>query len=1551
MKSIKSLIIVSLRVCDGNLDVCLSYPTSRISKEHASNLIESINRLFTVVLENTDSRIDKIDYLSERDRNQIYQWNEEWPEMATECAHDVIKRHVDLQPEALAIMSSSEGDFTYKELDKLSTRLACYLVLLGVGPDAIVPLCFEKSAWAIVAMLGVMKAGGALVFLDPSHPMNRLEEILSQVKSHFVISSSTTASIWASLPINTVVVTRNSIEALPACLYPPITNVKPSNALYVVFTSGSTGKPKGCVVEHRNFCSGAMIHARGSDMGPGSRISQFASYTFDVSILEIVTALLAGATICVPSPEALSKGLASVINEFRITWTFLTPSLVRLISPSDVPYLKTLILGGEALSKVDVETWADKLQLINGYGPSECSIAAAANPHVAKTHDPSNIGRAIGGVCWIVDAVDHNRLVPVGVIGELLIQGPILARGYLDNPAKTAEAFVDDLAWTEDKRYSGMPHRFYKTGDLARYNADGSIHFVGRKDTQIKLRGQRIELGEIEHHLAANEFVNLAMVILPKSGHCKQKLVAILSLNSFPMQNEGDVNQIRMISSNTEEAGAQIQKIQQYLSTLVPSYMVPAIFIAVEGMPLMISGKLNRVKVLEWVTNMDEAKYLSLVGVEENGHADTSSGTESERLLQQVYSMALNLRVDQISLDRSFLSLGGDSISAMQVVARCREQGRAISIKDILRSKTIPELALCMGDIDGLLIFAPERFDTPFGLSPVQQMYFAISKEEEASSSKHFNQSFFLRVMQTIPEHTMAGAIDAVVKQHSMLRSRFAKRPDGQWTQQIPKETQNSYLFSHHMIGSLRDATPITKATHTIINYRSGPAFAADFFSTENGEQFLFLVAHHLVVDLVSWRIIMQDLETLVKGNTPPVPSISFQTWLDLQEEYATDHLDPEVVLPFSIPAPNYGYWGMAGKSNKVGDTLEEIVSLGLEQTGLLLGSECHDALRTEPIDLLLAALIYSFGLVFDDREAPAIFREGHGREPWTNEIDLSQTVGWFTAMYPLYVATKNKKDILDIVRRAKDTRHSVPGNGWPYFASRFLNDKGREKFGGDNEVEITFDYLGLYQQLEKDDSLFKLAPREGHATGGDVGHDEERFMLVEVTAEVIEGCMQYQFLYNRHMKHAAGIRRWISQCKESLNLAIEKLLAMSKQYTLSDFPLLPLAYDELIEMTEERLPHSGICQLEDIEDIYPCTPMQRGLLLGQLKLAGSYEYFHTFAVMPVSSDGIVDVERFIDAWHQVVSRHSALRTQFVESSNRDRLYDQVVLKKIDAWVVRVNCSSENVSSVYNGQQPVNTFRSGVPHRLTICTTPSKKVFGKLELNHAVIDGVSLPVIFQEMMLAYDNRLSTGRGPLFSDYISYINKFPVDMALDYWKRYLVDLEPCHIKFDQPKSAERQLKTVKLDLDTDPERLQTICERHGVTVSNILQTAWGLVLREYTGMEHVSFGYLSSGRDASIRGIENAVGPFLTMLICRLDFDTKTPLVRILEKSRDDLERSLSSQYCALADIQHSLGFSGQPLFNTVLSIQKRLETQTSIAPSISIDLFEEHDPTEVPTPL
>jgi non-ribosomal peptide synthetase component F len=261
--------------------------------------------------------------------------------------------------------------------------------------------------------------------------------------------------------------------------------------LYVIFTSGSTGKPKGCEIENRAFLSGSIRHAERADIDHTTRILQLASYTFDVSMLEILTALVHGSCICTPDMALMANGPAHIVSEYKITWTFMTPSLVKLMAPSMVPTLKTLALGGEPLSKIDVETWAGHVQLINGYGPSECSVAATGNTEMTSDTDPANIGFPVGGICWIVDTDDHDLLLPPGEIGELLIEGPILARGYLKNKEKTDEVFVERPAWGPTTR-TGENRRFYKTGDLAKFLPDGSLYFIGRKDTQVKLRGLRI---------------------------------------------------------------------------------------------------------------------------------------------------------------------------------------------------------------------------------------------------------------------------------------------------------------------------------------------------------------------------------------------------------------------------------------------------------------------------------------------------------------------------------------------------------------------------------------------------------------------------------------------------------------------------------------------------------------------------------------------------------------------------------------------------------------------------------------------------------------------------------------------------------------------------------------------------------------------------------------------------------------------------------------------------------------------------------------------------
>lgn len=779
-----------------------------------------------------------------------------------------------------------------------------------------------------------------------------------------------------------------------------------------------------------------------------------------------------------------------------------------------------------------------------------------------------------------------------------------------------------------------------------------------------------------------------------------------------------------------------------------------------------------------------------------------------------------------------------------------------------------------------------------------------------------------------------------------MLRARFG-REDGRWTQRILKDIKNSYSFDVHALKSSEEVVPIIATRQSSLDIQNGPVFAADLFEVDGDGQLLFLVAHHVMIDLVSWRVIMRDLEEfLTQGKLLAEKSLPFQNWLGLQADYAKNHLIPSKVLPFDVPPPNYEYWGMAGKPNTLGDTLEERFTMDQNATSVLLGSACHTALRTEPIDLLLSALIHSFGQTFSDRAQPALFREGHGREPWDDEIDLSRTVGWFTTMYPLHVEMESGDDIIEIVRHTKDIRHSVPSNGWSYFASRFLNDEGIQAFGHHTQVEICFDYLGLYQQLERDDALLRQEPRIGHEAAGDVGQNVQRFALVEITAEVILGQLQLSFVYNRHMRHQASILRWISECHQSLQAAMQGLISMDVNYTLSDFPLLPLTYDGLEKLRNETLPRIGLSDLLKVEDIYPCSPMQQGLLLSQNKSRGFYEFAQTFEVLPSQSGNPIDSYRFQDAWQKVIQRHPALRTILVESVAQDGLYDQVVLKNVDARIVHVNCEKDEAEDLFNSQEPISFQETEALHRLTICESSSGQMVCKLEINHAIVDGISMPIILRDICLAYDGKISDRQGPLFSDYISYLQQSPVELDLIYWKDYLSGIEPCYFPPLEGSPEANQLRNVEVRLNVTLDCLNNFCGQHNVTLSNLFQTAWGLVLRCYTGLDQVCFGLLSSGRDAPVAGIEDAVGAFITMLVCRLNLTGTNPLIQVLERAREDLTCSLPHQYCSLANIQHALELSGQPLFNTVMSFHKEPDPESSETSALTFNTISGHDPTE-----
>ncbi|MCJ1469343.1 hypothetical protein MMC07_007976 [Pseudocyphellaria aurata] len=555
-------------------------------------------------LEQNDKIVEDIETISPEDVQELWTWNATVPQAAESCVQHLIEQVMHEAPYAPAVCSH-DGDLTYSELNNLSSRLANHLVGKGVGVESKVPIFFEKSKWAVVAILGIIKAGGAFVPLDPSHPKMRLMSIFHQVDAKVLLCSAEHAQVCSILfpQGSSIVVNSPEVAGLSDDKSTPSVEVRPSDAVYVIFTSGTTGTPKGTVVEHGAYCSGARDHAKALLFDRTSRHLQFASYSFDTSVEDILTTLLVGGCLCIPSEEERRCDIVGAIKRMHVTAADLTPSFVSHMAPNDVQSLTTLILGGERLTSKIIQTWANRLRLINAYGTTECCVTNFVNSKITPETDPANIGLAVGGIGWIVETNNPNRLAPIGTIGELLIEGPTLARGYLNDETKTNAVFTENPAWARDDRESRRPRRLYMTGDLAQYNTDGTINYIGRKDTRVKIRGQRIELDEVEHHLVSHPQVKSAMAAIPDLGPRKDCLAAIIQFRSTtdPLKHQ-DMKIAKRFQ--LEQQGVTWSDLSIYLSDRIPAYMIPTTWIAIESMPLHTSGKLDRSKLNSWLASL-----------------------------------------------------------------------------------------------------------------------------------------------------------------------------------------------------------------------------------------------------------------------------------------------------------------------------------------------------------------------------------------------------------------------------------------------------------------------------------------------------------------------------------------------------------------------------------------------------------------------------------------------------------------------------------------------------------------------------------------------------------------------------------------------------------------------------------------------------------------------------------------------------------------------------------------------------------------------------------
>uniref|UniRef100_A0A8H7NMQ9 Carrier domain-containing protein n=1 Tax=Bionectria ochroleuca TaxID=29856 RepID=A0A8H7NMQ9_BIOOC len=633
-----------------------------------------------------------INTVSTRDLEQIWQWNAVVPETINYTVHDLIAENASKRPDSPAVCAW-DGHWTYQEMESIATHIAHRLVTLGVGPGVIVPLCFEKSRWMPVAMLAVMKAGGASVALDTTLPQDRLRTILQQVDPLLILSSSSSQKLAKQLTSQTMVVLGDDDEKdlYKHPLHKTLPKVEPWNNLYLVFTSGSTGVPKGAIVTHSNFMSAIHHQQAITGFNRSSRVYDLAKYAFDITWSNFVHTLAAGGCLCIPSQEEAIGDIPGSVRAYDANFIDITPSVASTLRPSDLSSLKTVVFAGEALSNHQASQWSKHARVLNMYGPAECTVkATVAEVDGCGSSSAASIGRGVGLCTWVVNPSDPFKLAPIGTVGELVLEGPLVGSGYLNDSVKTAEAFIHNPPWLlrGGPTHQGRSGRVYRTGDLVQYDIDGSLTFIGRKDGQIKINGQRLELGDVEYNLAASLGTEIkvqlaAEIVISRDGDKPILAAFIQSSGQFQDYNS--------------EVQALTKGVNDRLASKVPRHMIPSAYIMVDKLPLSATGKLDRKQLRSLGASMTLSE---MTGSAQSQEERRPPSTEAELYMQGVWARTLSVDADSISADDGFLQLGGDSILAMKLTTQARSEGFELSVADILNSPKLSHMALHLRNVN-----------------------------------------------------------------------------------------------------------------------------------------------------------------------------------------------------------------------------------------------------------------------------------------------------------------------------------------------------------------------------------------------------------------------------------------------------------------------------------------------------------------------------------------------------------------------------------------------------------------------------------------------------------------------------------------------------------------------------------------------------------------------------------------------------------------------------------------------------------------------------------
>jgi amino acid adenylation domain-containing protein/non-ribosomal peptide synthase protein (TIGR01720 family) len=1120
---------------EDNLLFSLEYCTKLFKQETIERFITYFKKIVLLIAVESDVKISEIEIISEKEKNKIvYELNEteiEYPHHLT--IHELFEEKALVVSNQWSVVSGSgDGSISYGELNERANQLARLLREKGVKPDTIVGIIAEPSIQMIVGILGILKSGGAYLPIERDNPGERIDLILNESRVEILLKTGELGRA-SEIDFKGEMIDLDDKEIYQGNHFNLGKISGPENLAYVIYTSGTTGRPKGVMIEHRSVVNYVWWAAKNYVRGETINFPLYTSLSFDLTVTSIFTPLITGNSIIVYGREDKELLIEKVMSDGddRFGVIKLTPAHLKVIRDMKIESkVKRFIVGGEDLeSKLarDINRKLNgRIEIFNEYGPTEATVGCMIYKFNPKTDKNKSVPIGIAAdnaKIYILDK--RQKPVPMGVNGEIFISGEGVSRGYLNNLELTEEKFIID-SYDSGKK-------MYRSGDLGRWLPEGNIEFFGRVDDQVKIKGFRIELGDIESQLLGIDYIKEALVIDREDGEDKYLCAYIVS------DIEIDISEIRNL-----------------LSDKLPDYMIPTRFVQIEKIPLTVNGKVDR-RVLPAPEVVSGEEYAA-------------PRDEKEETLCKVYSEVLG--VDRVGINDIFFEIGGDSIKAIQITSRIQKYKLKLTVVDLFRHPKISDLSKYVGVLDREIDQGNVKGE--ISLTPIQRWFFSNSYTD----SFHFNHSVMLYRREGFDVGILESLFTRITEHHDALRIIYKKKENKMV--QINKGVEGNHfdlkVFDLKEISN--DSEFIRDKANEIqgsINLSEGPLLKLGCFKTGDGDH-LLIVIHHLVIDGISWRILLEDIssgyELADQGKEIRFQSKtdSFMYWSEQQKKYSESqkllkeisfwrHIEEADIEP--LPRD----YEIESSQKRFRNQETSIVMLSKEDTDKLL-RECNRSYITEINDLLLTALGLSVNEWSGGITRILINLEGHGREEIIEGVDISRTVGWFTSQYPVLLKIENSEDISYMIRYVKESLRRIPNKGIGYGILRYLTpgDK-REGLEFFSHPEISFNYLGEFSGGSTGKSIFSMS---GMPPGDSISSNLETDYTININGMTAEGQLSLSFSYNKYEYKKETIEELCSLYKKYLLLIINHCLNQDKvKKTPSDLGDMDISIEELKEI------------------------------------------------------------------------------------------------------------------------------------------------------------------------------------------------------------------------------------------------------------------------------------------------------------------------------------------------------------------------------------------------